>query len=61
MTSIQILIVELREIKNSHYFLDSWIKYFFFHEIFLTLEFGVPYFHVIRRVQQAIDILWSKV
>ena len=24
--------IKLREIKNSHYFLDSWIKYIFFHQ-----------------------------
>ncbi|KAH0438654.1 hypothetical protein IEQ34_026050 [Dendrobium chrysotoxum] len=73
-TSIQILwIFEFREIKNSHSFLDSWIKFdsvgsfthiFFHQERFMKLfdpEFGVSYFHVIHRVQQAIDISRSKV
>uniref|UniRef100_A0A251TQ06 Ycf2 N-terminal domain-containing protein n=1 Tax=Helianthus annuus TaxID=4232 RepID=A0A251TQ06_HELAN len=47
----------LREIKNSHYFLDSWTQFnsvgsfihIFFHQErfinFLTPEFGVSYFH----------------
>lgn len=63
----------LREIKNSHYFLDSWTQFnsvgsfihiFFHQERFiklLTPEFGVSYFHTIHRVQQAIDISRSRV